>query len=444
MIMTNKRIILLIAIPLFLVFTIGFGVTSTAKAVEFDEDGIIEAGEVIDDDLFIFSETVEINGTVNGDVFTGGTVVKVNGTINGSLIAGTQVVHINGEVTGSVYAVSMTITLGPEAKIGRNFYFGGFNLNAEPGSYVGKDLLVGAYQALLSGQIGRDVHAGVGALEIDGSIGNDVHADIVGTSEGVPPYYIFNQSDVDAIIPFGLRVSEKAEIGGSLNYKSSENQAGTILISPPGGIDFEYDPQLDPQTPREATHVGPAALVGAWFVKRVRMFIALMFLGGLLVWQLPGLLDKVSDKVEKESLPSFGWGMVTIVVVYLGGFLISGLIIAGAIFFGVFTLGELSWVILSVGFSGLGLISAAFGLLVSYGSKLVVAYLVGKLLLSYLVPKFEGSEFWPLLIGVLLYTFLRAIPFGFGFVISVIVTLIGLGAMWLYYRDHIKSDVAKS
>ncbi len=438
--MTHKRLFLLVIIPLFLIFTIGFGVTATAKAVEFDEDGIIEAGETIDDDLFISGEIVEINGTVNGDVFAGGSVVTVNGTINGSLVAGPQVVHINGEVNGSVYAVSMTITLGPEAIIGRNFYFAGLNLKADPGSLVSKDLVVGAYQALLSGQIGRDVHAGVGALEIDGSIGNDVYAEIAGTSEGPPPYFLFNQPDVDSVIPFGLRVSENAEIGGSLNYKSSENQAETILISPAGGIDFEYVPQLNAQDFQdEATRVGPAALAGAWVIKRIQEFITLMILGGLVVWQLPGLLNKVSEKVEKESLPSFGWGLVTILVVYLGALMVSGLIIAGAIFFGIITLGELSWVILSVGFSSLGLILTGFGLLLSYGSKLAVAYLVGKLLLNWLAPKFGGSAIWPMLIGLLLYTFLRAIPFGFGFVIGVIVTLIGLGAMWLYYRDHTKS-----
>lgn len=443
--MTKKRIILLIAIPLFLVFTIGFGITSTAKAVEFDEDGIIEAGEVIDDDLFISGEIVEINGTVNGDVFAGGNVVKVNGTINGSLVAGAQVIQVNGEITGSVYAGSSTITLGPKAKIGRNFYYGGFNLSAEPGSYISKDLLVGAYQALLSGQIDRDVHAGVGALEIEGSIGNNVYAEVSGTSEEEPPYFVFNQTGIDTVIPSGLRVSENAEIGGSLNYKSSENQAETILISPAGGIDFEYAPQLNAQDFQdEVTRVGPAALAGAWVIKRIQEFITLMILGGLVVWQLPGLLNKVSEKVEKESLPSFGWGLITILVVYLGALVVSGLIIAGAIFFGIITLGELSWVILSAGFSSLGFILTGFGLLLSYGSKLVVAYLVGKLLLNWLAPKFEGSAIWPMLIGVLLYTFLRAIPFGFGFVISVIVTLIGLGAMWLYYRDNRMLDVVEN
>ena len=440
--MTKKSLVLFIIIPLFLVFTIGFGVTATAKAVEFDEDGIIEAGEIIDDDLFISGEIVEINGTVNGDVFAGGSVVKINGTINGSLVAGPQVVYINGEVTGSVYAVSMTITLGPKAKIGRNFYFAGINLTAEPGSYISRDLLVGTYQALLSGQIGRDVHAGVGALEINGSIGNNVYAEVAGTSEDESSYLFFNQTDLDTLIPSGLRVSENAEIGGSLNYKSSENQAETILISPAGGIDFEYDPQLGAKDLQdEATRVGPTALVGAWIIKRIREFITLMILGGLVVWQLPGLLNKVSEKVEKESLPSFGWGLVTIMVVYLGALLASGLIIAGAIFFGIITLGELSWVILSVGFSSLGLILTGFGLLLSYGSKLVVAYLVGKLLIRWLAPKYEDKPVWPMVLGVFLYTLLRTIP-GVDLVIAVIVTLIGLGAMWLYYRDHTKSVVA--
>jgi hypothetical protein len=173
-------------------------------------------------------------------------------------------------------------------------------------------------------------------------------------------------------------------------------------------------------------------------VKRVRIFITLVLLGGLVVWQLPGLLEKVEDKARKETLPSFAWGLVTVVVVYLGAILAAGLIIAGAIFFGIITLGELAKAILLIGFSSMGLILAVFGLLLSYGSKIVVAYLVGKLLLEWLAPKYQGHKFWPLVIGLLLYTFLRAIPLGFGWLIGFTVTLIGLGAMWLFYRDRVK------
>jgi cytoskeletal protein CcmA (bactofilin family) len=434
--MTIKRKILLIFIPLFLVLTIGFGFAATAKAVEFDEDGIVEEGEIIDDDLFIGGDTVEINGTVNGDVFASGSIVKINGTINGSLVSGAQTILINGQVSGSVYAGSMTITLGPDAEIGRNMFYGGFNLSAEEGSVIHRDLLVGAYQALLSGEVGRDVQAGVGALEINGKIGNNVRAEVGGPSDGQPPQIYPSPPGIETIVSSGIRISEEAEIGGSLYYKSSEDQSRAIAIAPPGGIEFEYDPQVDPRVNSPDPGEIGSRLVRAWLVKQVRVFITLMLLGGLVVWQLPGLVNKVSKKVEKEALPSLGWGLVSIMVVYLGAFLAGGLVIAGAIFFGVVTLGGLSKAILAVGFSSLGLIMAGFGLLVSYGSKLVVSFLVGKLVIRWLAPKYEEQPIWSMLVGVFLYTALRSIPLGFGFVIGITVTLVGIGAMWLTYRDY--------
>lgn len=436
--MSTKRKVLLIFIPIFLVLTIGFGFAATAKAVEFDEDGILEEGEIIDDDLFIGGDIVEINGTVNGDVFASGSIVKVNGTINGSLASGAQTILINGKVSGSVYAGSMTITLGPDTEIGRNMFYGGFNLNAEEGSIIHRDLLVGAYQALLSGEIGRDVQAGVGALDIEGSIGNNVRAEVASPSDGQPPQIYPSPPGIDTIAPSGIRISEEAEIGGSLYYKSSEDQSRAIAISPPGGIEFDYEPEVNPNVDSPDPDEIGSRLVGAWLLKQVRVFITLMLLGGLIVCQLPGLLNKVSEKAEKEVMPSLGWGLVSIMVVYLGALLAGGLIIASAIFFGVITLGELSRVILTVGFTSLGLIMAGFGLLVSYGSKLVVSYLVGKLLIRWLAPKYEDQPIWSMLIGVFLYTFLRAIPLGFGLVIGICVTLVGIGAMWLTYRDHRK------
>ena len=434
--MSTKRKLFILVIPLFLVAMISFGMTATAKAVEFDEDGFVGADEVIDDDLFITAETVEINGTINGDVFAAGSIVKVNGTVNGSLATGAQAVLVTGDVNGSIYSGSSTFTLGSDAEVGRNVYYGGFNLSAEPGSKVGRDLLVGAYQALLSGEIGRDVRAGTGALEINGSVGNDVIAEVAGTAEGQQSYYFSSPPGVETVVPSGIRVSDDAYIGGELNYKSTENQSDAIEISPDGGINFEFDPSVNPDAD-EVGRVGPATLVGSYLLKRVRVFITLMLLGGLIVWQLPEVLKKVGGKVEKESMPSLGWGMVAIVVVYLGAFIIAGLVIAGAIFFGVITLGELSRVILTVGFSSLGLILAGFGLLVSYGSKLVVSYMVGLLIIRWLAPKYADQAIWSLVVGVLLYTFLRSIPI-FGFVIGIFVSLIGIGAMWLTYQDQRK------
>jgi cytoskeletal protein CcmA (bactofilin family) len=432
--MSTKRKLFVLLIPVFLVLTIGLGITASAKAVEFDEDGIIAADEVINDDLFIGGDTVEIYGTVNGDVIAAGNIVKVDGTVNGSLVAGAQSVLVNGDVKGSIYSGSSTFTLGSDASVSRNLYYGGFNLSAESGSYVGRDLLVGAYQALLSGEVERDVRAATGALEINGIVGNDVLAEVAGTAESGQSFYFTGPPGVDTVVPSGIRVSEDAEIGGILNYKSSENQSDAIEIKPAGGINFEYDPLEDPKLDKPGRG-SPSGLIAAYLLKRIRVFITLMLLGGLVVWQLPELLKKVGGKAEKESMPSLGWGLVTVMVVYMGSLIALGLIIAGAIFFGVVTLGELSKVILTVGFSSMALIMAGFGLLVSYGSKLVVSFMVGRLLIRWLAPQYEDQPVWSMLLGVLIYTFLRSIPI-FGFVIGLFVTLIGIGAMWLVYRDY--------
>jgi hypothetical protein len=296
--------------------------------------------------------------------------------------------------------------------------------------------LVAGYQALLSGEVGRDVRAAAGALEITGVIGNDVIAEVGGTEENQQPMVFTGPPGVETIVPSGIRVSEEASIGGSLTYRSSENQASAIDITPPGGINFEYQPAPSPQAdPDEVGRVGSSTLVATWVIKRVRTFLTLLLLGGLMVWQLPGLLNKVSKKVEQEPLPSLGWGLVSILVVYIGAFLAVSLIIAGAIFFGVITLGELAKVILTIGFSSLALILAGFGLMVSYGSKIIVSYLVGHLLLKWLAPKYTGGPFWPLVLGLLLYTLLRAIPLGFGLLVGLVTTLVGMGAIWLAIRD---------
>jgi hypothetical protein len=158
---------------------------------------------------------------------------------------------------------------------------------------------------------------------------------VASPSDGQLPQIYPSPIGIDTIAPAGIRISEEAEIGGSLYYKSSEDQSRAIAITPPGGIEFDYDPQanLNVDSP-DPDEIG-SRLVEAWLLKQVRVFITLMLLGGLIVWQLPGLLNKVSEKVEKEVMPSLGWGLVSIMVVYLGALLAGGLIIAGAIFFGV-------------------------------------------------------------------------------------------------------------
>ncbi|MEA2007645.1 MAG: polymer-forming cytoskeletal protein, partial [Chloroflexota bacterium] len=372
------------------------------------------------------------DGTINGDLIATGSIITINGTVKGSLVAAGQTIILNGTVEGSIYSGSSTFTLGNEASVGRNFFYGGFNLTTEAGSVVDRDLLVGAYQALLAGEIGRDVKAGVGALELNGKIGGDVTADVDAPNgeTQIMPFY-GGPPGVETIVPAGIRVSEGAEIGGKLTYNSPAEQAIAIQASPGDGVEFTLTEMPDTTVPQKS----PAAIVGHWMLKRLQEFITLLVLGALAVWQLPQLFNKVTDTVQAEPLPATGWGLVVIVIGYIGALLVGGLILAAGIFFGIITLGGLAKTVLGVGFSGLALIIAVFGLLVAYVSKLVVAWAGGKLILQKLAPQYEDHKVWPLVVGVLIYVLLRSIPI-LGRIIGILVTMAGMGAMWLLYRSE--------
>ncbi|MBC8497206.1 MAG: hypothetical protein H8D37_06045, partial [Chloroflexi bacterium] len=173
---------------------------------------------------------------------------------------------------------------------------------------------------------------------------------------------------------------------------------------------------------------------GRWLLQRGRELVTLLALGALVLWLLPDLFNKVIDKAVSEPLPSSGWGLVTVIAGYAGAAVLAGLVLALAIFFGVLTLGGLGRTIMGVGFSSLGLAMAVFVLLVTYGSKLIIAFWGGKWTLEKLFPQYAESKVWPLVLGVLIYVFLRAIPI-LGWIVAVVITLIGMGAMWLVYQD---------
>ncbi len=62
----------------------------------------------------------------------------------------------------------------------------------------------------------------------------------------------------------------------------------------------------------------------------------------------------------------------------------------------------------------------------------------GKLILSRIKPEWAEHKIWPLILGVVIFAILVAIPI-FGGLVNAIVILLGLGALWLYGRDLLKN-----
>ncbi|MGH2524044.1 MAG: hypothetical protein ACRDH2_16175, partial [Anaerolineales bacterium] len=408
----------------------------SAAAVDIRGGDTVTIGqdEVIDDDLILGGENVVMDGTVNGDLIVGGANVVINGTVNGSLVMGGQSVTLNGRVAGSVYSSGASITFGPNASVGRNTFVAGYSFEMESGSAVARDALVAGYQGILAGEVGRDLRADVGALELNGVVGGDVQANVGEPEPGAPQFMPFFMPGMPTPIEPGLRVGPEAEIGGQLIYTSAIEQSSNIATQPGGGVVFQT-----PQ-PGEQPQAGPSPQVSVginilnWFVARGRELITLLIFGALVLWQAPAQLNTIIEKARTQALPAAGWGLVVIIVGYAGAFIVAGLIVALGILFGIVTLGGLSGTVLGVGLSGLGLVFTVFTFLVSYGSKLVVAYLVSKLLMQRLAPQYAENKVGLLALGVVLYVIIRGIPL-FGWLIGVIVTLVGVGAMWLAFRE---------
>lgn len=430
-----------------------------AGAVEIVEGGVIPAGQTIDDDVFIGAENVLVEGTVTGDLFAVGGNVRINGTVEGSLFIAGQTLAVDGDVQGSVYAAGTAVTMGGASQVGRNVYFVGYGMEAQPGSQVQRDLVTAGYQALLSGGVERNVLASVAALVVSGDIGGDVRAEVA--APGTAGFTFFAPPGAPASVPPGIRVTEGAEIGGQLVYTSPERQEDAIQSEPEAGIVFQTPEPDTRQQAQRRDGRGLGVLVLQWVVARLRELVTLLLLGALLLWLLPRWLYRAADALRDQPLLALGWGLL----VWLLGFVVAGLvafvIVLLAILLGIVTLGGLAFAVLGIGFSLLGLAFTIFWLSVAYLSKVVVAYLVGRWIVDALTrreePRIEpeapagepgaeplppreerrrtpAQDGWALVVGVLIYVLLRAIPI-LGWLIGAVVTLFGLGAILMALRD---------
>ena len=445
--------ILSIAMTMMLVMVFTFSAASPAQAAEIREGGVLNASETIDDDLLISGDVVRVDGTVNGMLVAAGTTVTVNGKINGdallfaqtvivsdkavitgNLFTGAQTIQVNGAVTGSIAAGSASMVTG--SKVGRNIYYGGYSLETTPSSSVERGLYFGGYQAMLKGSIARDLNAGAGAVELDGTVGGDALVRVDQPGRRSPGPFMFGPyaAQMPASIPAGLRIGPDAKINGRLVYTSEANQNAAVLAAPAGGIVYQTP------APNERGRVRPVVVrtvspAVTWLFNFFRNFFTLLVLGLLAVWLLPALMNRAREIVRAKPVQSAGYGLMTIITVYAAALVAVMLILAVGLFLALVTLGGLSSSVFGIGFSGLSLVLAAFTVVVSFVSKLVVAYLVGDLILAGMAPGLQGRRYWAMALGVLIYALLRSIPI-LGWVIGVIVTIIGVGAIWLAYRSR--------
>ena len=413
-----------LTLVLALVFAGLFGMPQSARAYGIIAGDTIPAGEVIDNDAVVTGADVVVDGTVNGDVLAVGDTVTINGAVKGSLVAVGLRVVINGEVDGTVYTAAQTLELRPSASLSRNIYFAGFRLITRPGSRVERDLVAGSIGADLFGEVGRDMKAVIGLVELVRKLGESM--------DWQWGMFRLRSSSVNEPVSPASQEPVVTTSGGMLMVIRPVEQRDVSRAASTSGSLYQ------PQGQAEAEAHAPDSqrdVVREQIRARLEEFVTLLIIGVLAVWLIPSVLDRWVGQVRATPLPAAGYGLVAYVTGFTGTSLVAALILVTGLWLGFVTLWKLAFLFWGLGYSSLVLAFSAFALVVFYGSKVIVADLAGTLILERLAPRAAKYKLLPLVLGLVLYVLLRSIP-ALGWVIGVIVTLLGLGAVWLA-RHHL-------
>ena len=393
---------ILLAIVLFVILTLILVPPVRAQGIVYGST--VPAGQVVENDAILTGTTVSMDGTVDGDLFAAGNTVEINGTVNGSLVAVGENVTINGKVEGTVYTAGLTVTIGPKSDLSRNLYVASAQLETQPDSSVGRDLYaLSVGGANLKGQVGRDVNGIIGPVEF-------IRMLIAWIQQ------ISGANLLSALPPVAPAVAGQ---NASLPLQAGLVPATLVQLQQGSSIDWPS--------------------ISNWLLSRLREIITLLVIAGLAVWLIPDLMVPAIEAIRRKPFASAGWGLMVILSGYVLIALISIAIFFVSAFFYALTLSSLGTIIFSIGMAGIILLLALFSLLIAYGSKAVVAFLIGRLIFQRFAPQMGAQRLWPVVLGVIVYVLLRAIPL-LGWVIGVIATLVGMGAMWLVYQSRRQSD----
>lgn len=415
-------------------------VPAMAGETRSGKDVTVKADEVIPDDIYCFGETIIIDGTVNGDLIAAGNEIRINGVVKGDVIAAAKTIVVKGKIEDDARLGGFDVQVSEEGQIADDVNAAAFSFIARSGSQIGGDTYLLARQAEFAGRMDGKLTAGLDALKITGSINGDVTVEVSAPEAGPEQIAPMAQFFPMPLLPSGLYIADTATIQGKLTYTSP----AIGNISPDAKISEQIfqtpAPETTPETPAmEKPVLEPSGTTGIllsilwWFIGVLRRFIALIIFALLLAWLLP-IVPQVASKLREKLWPSLGWGCLIEIIFFVAMPIIFVIIIGITILLGILTLGELQGYFFSLALLLQGFVAVIFGLVTAYVTKVVVGHCTGRWLLEQANSRQANGPIWPAIIGIVLFVIVTSIPV-LGWIIGLVVTLFGLGALWLWLRE---------
>ena len=362
------------SIALSVVFLMVLVFVSTANAAKFgigDNNGSlnVDKNTVIDDNYITVGGQVAIDAKIKGDLLVFGGMVEINGPIEGNLIIGSGQVKVSSQIDQNVYAGAGQIEFTDE-------------------SNVKGDMFLGSGNAILNGDIDGKLYAGTGNLIIAGKIKKGISAN---TGQ--------------------ITLKSTAEVGDNIKYTASKKMTQEDGSKITGSI----DKTIIDQSKKTKSKIGWEA-VGAGFATRATAkflsLISTLIVGIILLLFFPKFSDKISSTINEKFWPSFGWGLLVLIVAPII-MLIATLVLVGfplaMIMFGLY------WLFI-------------------YLAKIFVGLCLGKY-----ISKNKWSPVWSMSLGVLILIIIGLIPI-IGGLANLVILLVGLGSVMITVKQLSKAN----
>jgi cytoskeletal protein CcmA (bactofilin family) len=431
----HKTVGLMGLMAVLLVVVLWMVPTTHASEVRSGDTLIIEAGETINDDVYALAQTVIVNGTIEGDLIAFATDVTINGRVTGDLLGAGQSVVINGTVEDDVRMAGAVLQLGANGQVGDEVMSAGYSLDMQSGSQVGGDLTFLGGQATIDGTIGGDLMVNAGSLAFNGTVAGDANVAVGGaeTQPAINPLqFMPDAPDMPTVAP-GLTVGDNAKVGGEVNIEVPDRAIAA-------DVPAELNPNVEVSAAPVATTNDSNLFVdsGMKFIGRFLVFaIAAIFV----VWLASILLQEATGFLSEKPLPSLGWGALLYFVLPIFAVVIFGAASIVALILGLIGLGSIATTIIVFTVMILAAALLAFIVILALLTKIVAGYALGKLIFR----SRPDTNFWVvMLVGLAIVALLIALPIAGG-LLNLLISMMGLGALWLTYRGSraAKADVVK-
>jgi hypothetical protein len=280
---------------------------------------------------------------------------------------------------------------------------------------------VGGYQLLVAGDVGQDLAAGLGAFELRGTVGGDVNVEYGVSDDGAPPPSAFYGVPITRPVPKvapGVDLSQ-GTVGGEIDLVETVYETPDVAV------------ELSPEAVREARRSALVAAALNRLRERVGEFIGLLLVAVLVLWLAREPFMRAAAQLQAKPGASFLWGFGSLVALPFALLFMLFVAIAVVILVSFVTLGELTGVMMTLSGTTFGAVILAVTILAYLVGKVLVGYVAGSWLIKQMAPSaLEGryGSFWAILVGVLLFELLRAVPF-FGWLLGLVVVSFGFGAI---------------